>query len=345
MTARAVRIEAEMAAGASESPVREILEGRLATLLPDLESALKIHFAHEVERVSWAVRVAALVELADQLNQAARRIHQAGNAGEIYGTLLEAAARFAAGVALVRIEGALAKGECVRWPIDRGISDDAAANFRSVEIPLEHAPALAEAVRILDPVTAAATPGEISAALAEMVAGDANDRIFLCPLVVGGRAAAVLCAWGEVQRSALELLSQIAAPALRALPSTGGLVQVAGSAPAATPEASKSATVLPSAWEGLSQEEQQIHLRAQRAARVAVAEMRLYDGEAVQNGRERRDLYTAFGPRIDAARESFRKLYFSATPTMVDYLHLELLRTLAHDDPDLLGKDYPGPLA
>jgi len=29
---------------------------------------------------------------------------------------------------------------------------------------------------------------------------------------------------------------------------------------------------------------------------------------------------------------------------MVDYLHLELLRTLANDDSDLLGKDYPGPL-
>jgi hypothetical protein len=49
--------------------------------------------------------------------------------------------------------------------------------------------------------------------------------------------------------------------------------------------------------------------------------------------------------RIDTARESFRKKFFSATPTMVDYLHLELVRTLANDDPELLGNDYPGPLA
>jgi hypothetical protein len=29
---------------------------------------------------------------------------------------------------------------------------------------------------------------------------------------------------------------------------------------------------------------------------------------------------------------------------MVDYLHLELTRTLANEDPDLLGSTYPGPL-
>jgi hypothetical protein len=29
---------------------------------------------------------------------------------------------------------------------------------------------------------------------------------------------------------------------------------------------------------------------------------------------------------------------------MVDYLHPELVRTLANDDVELLGSDYPGPL-
>jgi hypothetical protein len=28
----------------------------------------------------------------------------------------------------------------------------------------------------------------------------------------------------------------------------------------------------------------------------------------------------------------------------VDYLHLELVRTLANDDVELLGQDYPGPM-
>jgi hypothetical protein len=30
---------------------------------------------------------------------------------------------------------------------------------------------------------------------------------------------------------------------------------------------------------------------------------------------------------------------------MVDYLHLELVRTLTDDNPDLLGENYPGILA
>jgi hypothetical protein len=30
---------------------------------------------------------------------------------------------------------------------------------------------------------------------------------------------------------------------------------------------------------------------------------------------------------------------------MVDYLHLEIVRSLAHDDERLLGAGYPGPMA
>jgi hypothetical protein len=85
-----------------------------------------------------------------------------------------------------------------------------------------------------------------------------------------------------------------------------------------------------------------LHLRAQRFARVQVAQLRLYRTAEVQFGRARRDLYGALGEPIDAARESFRKTYFEKCPSMVDYLHLELVRTLANDDPELLGENYPG---
>ena len=89
---------------------------------------------------------------------------------------------------------------------------------------------------------------------------------------------------------------------------------------------------------------QAVHLRAQRFARVQVAEMRLRDGAAVQSGRTRRDLYAALRARIDEARVTFRQSYLAPCSSMVDYLHVEMVRTLAHDDSDLLGKDYPGPL-
>ena len=91
-------------------------------------------------------------------------------------------------------------------------------------------------------------------------------------------------------------------------------------------------------------EQQRPHLEAQRFARVKVAEMRLYQAEAVERGRARGDLYGELKAGIDAARETFRQDYFATCPSMQDYLHLELVRVLAQDDPARLGPDYPGPL-
>jgi hypothetical protein len=112
-------------------------------------------------------------------------------------------------------------------------------------------------------------------------------------------------------------------------------VLVATEAPAASEK---------STWDELSPEDQQIHFRAQRVARVQVAEMRLHHGDAVQAGRTRGNLYEVLHKPIETARETFRQTYFSTCPSMVDYLHLELVRTLANGDPELLGKEYPGPM-
>jgi hypothetical protein len=73
--------------------------------------------------------------------------------------------------------------------------------------------------------------------------------------------------------------------------------------------------------------------------------MRLYQAAEVQAGRARGDIYGALRKSIDDARAEFRESYFARCSNMVDYLHLELVRTLAHDDAELLGRDYPGALA
>jgi hypothetical protein len=94
----------------------------------------------------------------------------------------------------------------------------------------------------------------------------------------------------------------------------------------------------------LSREEQDLHLRAQRFARVQVAEMRLYKSGMVKDGRTKQNIYGALREEIDLSREAFRAQFMSGTKSMVDYFHLELVHTLANDDPALLGQDYPGPL-
>ena len=72
--------------------------------------------------------------------------------------------------------------------------------------------------------------------------------------------------------------------------------------------------------------------------------MRLSQADAVQAGRAGRNLYDALRKSIDAARATFRPSFFAPCSSMVDYLHLEMVHTLANDDPDLLGNNYPGPV-
>jgi hypothetical protein len=88
-----------------------------------------------------------------------------------------------------------------------------------------------------------------------------------------------------------------------------------------------------------------LHRKARRFARVQVASLRLYKSDAVKNGRTGGQLYTSLKEEIDAARGVFRRDFIAKSETMVDYLHLELVGTLANDEVELLGPDYPGPMA
>lgn len=86
------------------------------------------------------------------------------------------------------------------------------------------------------------------------------------------------------------------------------------------------------------------HLRAQRFARVRVAEIQLYHAAAMKSGRSSRDVYTALKTEMDAAREAYREKFLTPVNGTADYLHVEFVRTLANDDAALLGPGYPGPL-
>jgi hypothetical protein len=307
-----------MASAAPTSPLRQILEGQLSLL------------SVEMERLFQEARGRARGELADQFNQAVRRIRQASTPEELLATLLDAASGFAGGAAIFRIHRDVARGERIR-----GVPEDVAEVFGSFEIPLASAAALAGAVESRDPVIAATTGAEVSGEMAGLASHGAEDRASIFPLVVENRVPALLYAWGDVQGAALELFAQVAAAAWIE-PATAPLELVTIAAPPAAPAA---------AAPELSGEQERLHLKAQRFARVQVAEMRLNEAAAVHSGAAQKNLYGSLRPRIDAARTAMREKFFEPCPGMLDYLHLELVRTLAHDDPELLGKDYPGPLA
>jgi hypothetical protein len=271
--------------------------------------------------LSAETREQARRELAEDLNQAVRRLRQSATVDDLAATLADTAAHFADGAMVLFIADGVAKSE----KMDLAISLDSAA-------------ALAGAVQSRDPVTAITTGSEVSEALVEKLGHSPEGRAQIHPIVVKESVPALLYAWGPAQAAAVELIAQVAAALWVELLPPPPVVELVSIAP--LPEAKKPA----SSWETLTPEEQQIHLRAQRFARVQVASMRLQEGAAVQAGRLRRNLYEALREPIEAARERFRKDFFTSCPSMVDYLHLELVHTLANDDAEMLGAGYPGPM-
>jgi hypothetical protein len=298
-----------------------------ATLLTGCLQTLKEQFTTDLTRA----RAAERRELTAQLNNALRRLQQSESRDIWVRTLLDAAAPFCAQAACFRVEGNRA--------IFEGISE-AEADPPALDFDLTSAPALASAAESKDVVVTAATAGQLSEDVQTLLQFR-GQKLYVFPLVNRTGTTALLCADpGDtpVDVSALELLASVGAFTVPVPepPKPAGLIRIA--APPSRPSAARPT------WEDLPGADQEIHLRAQRFARTRIADLILHKTEKVREGRASRDLYGTLRFDIDAGRETFRSQFVRGCPSMVDYYHLELVRTLAQDNADLLGPDYPGPL-
>lgn len=273
---------------------------------------------------------ASRAELAHELNQVLRRFRQYQTEGEWVRTVLDAAAHFAqqAAVFAVRDHSAESRGQ-INLPAAEGLS-----------FPVASAAAFAAAVESKDPVIALRSAGEVGEALSD------GDRAHLLPVLNGSRVVAILFAGGEaIDGNALELIAGVASMVLER-PSNASLHAQISTAPAQAKQdrstQGQRGAGLP-AWATLNEAQRELHRRAQRFARVTVAQMELNRPEACRGGRERGNLYVFLRSEIDKARETYRK-QFMTIPSMVDYLHLELVETAATGDERKLGADYPGAL-
>lgn len=314
----------------------------------ELEEALgakESEFSHKYEQVALRARDAitaagrsASRELSERVNQAARRLYQAETIEQWRSALLDGAMPFSQVAMVFRIAGKQAVLENARG-VEAG----------ECEVELQAAPALENAVESKDTVVAVRTSSEFSESIANLIPGSMGAKVYLFPIVVQDKVAAVLYTEpGEapLEPSALELLATVAGLALTLRRSASeakppaGIVQIEA-APAADPAKS-----LVNLMASLSREDQELHGRAQRFARVQVAEMRLYKSNLVKAGREKSALYLALRADIESARDAFRTQFLAdSSKEMYDYLHVELVTALAGSDESLLGTDYPGPLA
>ncbi len=285
---------------------KEDIERAVGELFSNLAAKLEREAAVEAER--------ARRSSGERLNAAVRRLVQAQGEDDWAGALADAAAMFAPRVAVLGVNGGN-----LRALAARGIE-----NIAGAEIPI--APAFASAISTREPVAALRNAAEISEPLATAVSAHEAAKGMALPVAGRDRVFAVLYADGDdLEASGLEVVATIA-----------GAHRQAALVPEQRPAAPE--------WTPIAAGDQDLHLRAQRFARVRVAEIRLYKSEACLAGRTQTHLSSVLKKDIDAAREAFHRDFMAASPAMPDYLHLELIRTLANNDVAVLGDDYPGPL-
>ncbi len=294
-----------------EEEIDRVLKARAALMLPRLREAVQFdvgwRLAAEFEAAAPGIALRARRESAQRFHRAVRRLMAAGP--EWPAALIDAIREFAAKTALFVVRG-----------------DVLAAWREAIEIPLDRAPAFRNAIESRDTVIALRTTAELSE---EIAALGRAPRCYLLPVVAGEWVAGVVYAEGEeMDVDALEAITAVA----------GAAVRLAVAQPAGSPADSAAAgDDSPRAADHAAPTEV---VKARNFARIRVAEMMLYCHEAVRSGRESRDLYSELQKEIDSAREAYADRFASTE----DFLHTELVETLARGDEGALGADYPGPL-
>jgi hypothetical protein len=344
--------EMELKIAAAVAAERERAENELASVRERITNEA----ARESERVTSEFtqtlsgeRARAAEEsrlrLSESLNQTLRRIRHTAAEHEALQLLLEDSPADRAVVLL--IENNQARVAAWRNVQLRDEDED-----RTID--LADAAALASCAETRDPLVALTSPAEISSilslALSSTIAtepGGPAAKAYLFPITVRQITVAVMLASGDVSPAPIELLCEAVGMKLESLDiaqassAPAPLVNIAAARPQTEkPKATEDAT----SWSKLNPEQQALHLRAQRFARVRTAQIRISEPDDLRRGAQQADIYSALRRSIDAARHDYERSFMSQSPTMVDYLHLEFIRSLAREHSELMGPNYPGPL-
>jgi len=267
---------------------------------------------------------------------------------DILKALLEGVSKFSARTALFVVRGSTLAG----WQA-RGFADD---NIRGLALDGSKGLA-ARAIQARDRVSAASA--EFDAAFIQQHGAPADRNATVFPLVVRDKVAAILyCdtgskAGGATDFSAIEVLTRYTCLwlELAAGKKTGGpqAAQSVSSASAQTlsvaPTPAESApTVSEAAGPGignLSADEQELHKKAQRFAKLLVDEIKLYNQSKVAEGKQNRDLYKVLREDIEKSRATYEKRYGGTPVAPARYFDSEIVRILADNDRSLMGSDFP----
>src|ERR1700686_1695729 len=108
--------------------------------------------------------------------------------------------------------------------------------------------------------------------------------------------------------------------------------------PISQPQAVPASEAAPLA--GISTEDQDVHRKAQRFARLLVDEIKLYNQAKVAEGRKHKDLYDRLKETIEKSRATYQKRYGKTVAASSNYFQNEIIRSLAEDDPSIMGANF-----
>jgi len=95
----------------------------------------------------------------------------------------------------------------------------------------------------------------------------------------------------------------------------------------------------------LPKDEQDLHKRANRVAKVSMQDIKMLKPEDVRKGLEHKDICVRLRSEIDKARKEYDRRFQKILDQPVDYFHHWMVEILASGDPEALGEyPYPSPV-
>jgi hypothetical protein len=313
----------------AEARARVVLADSQAKAADDLKAAVAAARVKERE-----IEMAGVTRLLDSV----RGLDGATTLSEVLDALARAVAREAARAAVVVLRGERING----WKLSGFGPRDAQPKL--IDIALADSGVIGLAVGAARAVT---TRDSQSAAIGPGFEKIPPDRMGLAvPVVVGGRVVAVVYAdavsldgqehpvpssWPEL----IEVLARHAGRCLEAL--TAQKTAPPKVTTAGAPTSSPAGPAAPPSESAMMEITDGVIAAARRTARLLVAEIRLFNEPAVDEGRREGNLLSRLHPEIEKARQAYNDQVPAGVRGHTDFFHQELIRTLAGGDATLLG--------
>jgi hypothetical protein len=197
-------------------------------------------------------------------------------------------------------------------------------NAPAAEAPAYQAPV--HAVPAFNDPFASHAPGHAMAAVASASAGEAS-----APVASAAVEAPAMIAEG-VTTEAQSVIAEVQSAVVEMDPALAEPLPIGHAETETTPET----TPVPS----ISPEDQEVHRKAQRFARLLVDEIKLYNQAKVAEGRKNKDLYDRLKEAIEKSRATYGKRYGNTVAASGNYFQHEIIRSLAEDDLSIMGANF-----